>query len=259
MLSGGTWTSPIGIDSGTQLNGVSCPTSSFCVAVDNNGQGFTYTGSATNWARTTIDPNQDELNSVSCPSTTFCVAVVASRTTVSDGSVGKVVFDDTFQPGQGRGPGGFGHHRPAGQCRNRAQQRVIGDRHHSSAASAHRGQHGVTDGRAHHRDAVGDGGGSPAPPGPAGAPSQARTSGWQRSACIPIRRGCRVAAADEFSEALVERHQRGAVANRDDHQVREPAAKLFPHLEGNCLLRLDGERVGAGVAVKPAERAGGGP
>ena len=72
------WTSPIGIDSGTQLNSVSCPTSSFCVAVDNNGQGFTYTGSATNWARTTIDPNQDQLNSVSCPSTTFCVAVGSS-------------------------------------------------------------------------------------------------------------------------------------------------------------------------------------
>ena len=55
MLSGSTWTSPIGIDSGTQLNSVSCPTASFCLAVDNRRlRRFTYTGSATNWAQTTI-------------------------------------------------------------------------------------------------------------------------------------------------------------------------------------------------------------
>ena len=73
MLSGRTWTSPIGIDPGNQLNSVSCPTASFCLAVD-NGSAFTYTGSATNWAQSTI-ASQTGMNSVSCPSSGFCVAV----------------------------------------------------------------------------------------------------------------------------------------------------------------------------------------
>ena len=38
--------------------------------MDNDGQGFTYTGSATNWARSTID-QPDGMNSVSCPRTSL--------------------------------------------------------------------------------------------------------------------------------------------------------------------------------------------
>lgn len=75
VLSHGRWTAPVNIDVGNELNGVSCPTSAYCVAVDSQGEGFTFTGSATNWSHATIDPNRDTLSGVSCPSTGFCVVV----------------------------------------------------------------------------------------------------------------------------------------------------------------------------------------
>lgn len=75
VLSHGRWTAPVNIDAGNELNGVSCPTSAYCVAVDSQGEGFTFTGSATNWSHATIDPNRDTLSGVSCPTTDFCVVV----------------------------------------------------------------------------------------------------------------------------------------------------------------------------------------
>ena len=51
------------IDSGTQLTSVSCPTATFCIAVDNQGYAFTFTGTATQWSRTTLDPNEDDIAS----------------------------------------------------------------------------------------------------------------------------------------------------------------------------------------------------
>jgi hypothetical protein len=75
IYSGGTWSDPVSIDSGSELTGVSCPSSTFCVAVDNGGNAFTYTGTATQWSRTTLDPNQDDIASISCPDTKFCAAV----------------------------------------------------------------------------------------------------------------------------------------------------------------------------------------
>jgi len=78
--NGTTWTadpgdSVAGIDSGVQLNSVSCA-STFCVAVDNAGNALITTdptNAAPTWTTTNIDGAR-ALNSVSCTST-FCVAV----------------------------------------------------------------------------------------------------------------------------------------------------------------------------------------
>ncbi|MGH9121539.1 MAG: hypothetical protein ACRDYC_06285, partial [Acidimicrobiales bacterium] len=62
--------------SGTNASGltsVSCPTTTFCRAVDTRGRVFGYDGSS--WsAGSTIDAGH-VLTSVSCPTTTYCVAV----------------------------------------------------------------------------------------------------------------------------------------------------------------------------------------
>jgi hypothetical protein len=57
---------------------VSCATSTFCIAVDELGNAFTYDGSA--WSKATaLDPGVAAfLFGISCPTTTFCVAIDAS-------------------------------------------------------------------------------------------------------------------------------------------------------------------------------------
>lgn len=71
--SAASWSSPAPIDAGSDLGSVSCPSSSFCVAVDEAGKAVTY--NASTWsAPATIDAGH-ELSSVSCPSASFCVAV----------------------------------------------------------------------------------------------------------------------------------------------------------------------------------------
>lgn len=71
--SAASWSSPASIDAGSDLTSVSCPSSSFCVAVDEAGKAVTYNGSS--WsAPATIDAGH-ELSSVSCASASFCVAV----------------------------------------------------------------------------------------------------------------------------------------------------------------------------------------
>ncbi len=76
------WTSPKTIDPGNQLSPPSCPSESFCVAVDSVGNVLTYDGS--NWSSPTrIDPPRvvdgveypKPLTAVSCASTSFCMAV----------------------------------------------------------------------------------------------------------------------------------------------------------------------------------------
>jgi hypothetical protein len=78
----GPWSSPVKVDSTDTagLTAVSCVSSSFCVAVDAEGNAFTYS-SGTWSAATNIDSaivngntSQDNLQSISCASTTFCVA-----------------------------------------------------------------------------------------------------------------------------------------------------------------------------------------
>lgn len=58
-------------------NSVSCPTPTFCVAVDSGGDAITYNG--TTWGPpVAIDSSGGGLNSVSCPTAAFCAAVDAT-------------------------------------------------------------------------------------------------------------------------------------------------------------------------------------
>jgi hypothetical protein len=67
------WSVP-SIDPGFALYTVSCPTTTSCVAADNDGNVFTYNG--TSWSELKdVDPPNQSLTSVSCPTTTFCVAM----------------------------------------------------------------------------------------------------------------------------------------------------------------------------------------
>jgi serine/threonine protein kinase len=64
------------------FNSISCPTASFCVAVDDLGNALIYDG--TRWTPT--DSIDSGLTSVSCPTTTFCAAVdVADSVTLYNG------------------------------------------------------------------------------------------------------------------------------------------------------------------------------
>src|ERR1019366_4477485 len=70
--TGSTWSSPVDINGTTQILSVSCPSATFCMAVDYIGNAFSYDGSTWSSAAN-IDVNG--LVSVSCPSATFCMAV----------------------------------------------------------------------------------------------------------------------------------------------------------------------------------------
>jgi hypothetical protein len=71
----GSWSAPDSI--GGQLNSVSCaPASSFCVAVDEGGQALKFNG--TSWSSPESIDSLGGLTSVSCPTSSFCVAVDTS-------------------------------------------------------------------------------------------------------------------------------------------------------------------------------------
>jgi hypothetical protein len=55
------------------LTGVSCPTVTYCVAVDSIGRVFTFNG--TKWSSGLLIDNGHALTDVSCPTVTYCVAV----------------------------------------------------------------------------------------------------------------------------------------------------------------------------------------
>jgi hypothetical protein len=79
----GTWTSPSSIDGTTSISAVSCPTSTFCLAVDGNGDYLTYDG--TSWSHPhTVSGNS--LVGVSCTSATFCLAVDSLSAYIYNGS-----------------------------------------------------------------------------------------------------------------------------------------------------------------------------
>ena len=70
---GSGWSKPITVDSGATLNSVSCPTEVFCVAVAKEGTAYTYNGSRWSEAES-IDTPANILYAVSCSSTKFCMA-----------------------------------------------------------------------------------------------------------------------------------------------------------------------------------------
>ena len=103
--NGSTWSAAAGANSSAtednQLNGVSCASASFCVAVGNHFDGAlgTYqvlieTWDGTAWSVVPGTPNatdgngatNNHLSGVSCPTTTFCVAVGAYDDSVNGGS-----------------------------------------------------------------------------------------------------------------------------------------------------------------------------
>jgi hypothetical protein len=67
------------------LTGVSCPTPTFCRAVDSTGRVFGFDG--VHWSSGTVIDRGHALSSVSCPTITYCVAVDrAGRAFVGGGS-----------------------------------------------------------------------------------------------------------------------------------------------------------------------------
>ena len=87
---GGAWSAPVSLErpSGSvseQINAVSCPSSSFCMAVDAGGSALEYLGG--HWsAPVAVDPGGD-LSSVSCLATSACTAVDSTNAVFTyDGS-----------------------------------------------------------------------------------------------------------------------------------------------------------------------------
>jgi len=71
-----TWSQPklTGVTSEADITSVSCPSKTFCAAVDDLGQALTFNG--TRWsAPVAVGTGGSPLTSVSCPSARFCVAV----------------------------------------------------------------------------------------------------------------------------------------------------------------------------------------
>jgi hypothetical protein len=82
------WTSPVSIgakgSSATQVDySVSCPTSTFCVSVNGDGQVLYYRSGV--WSLPRSLALGGSINSVSCSSTTFCVAVAQGQASVYNG------------------------------------------------------------------------------------------------------------------------------------------------------------------------------
>jgi hypothetical protein len=86
----GTWTREQvdrNYSSDDDLIPISCPTTTFCASVDDNGYALTYSGGWSN-GQQIDDANPGDLVSVSCATSTFCVAMDANGTefTYSNGS-----------------------------------------------------------------------------------------------------------------------------------------------------------------------------
>ena len=73
IYNGSSWTAPASIDGSLGLNSVSCPSSSFCMAVDFSGNALAYNGSV--WTAPALVGGTHSLGSVSCPSSSFCAAL----------------------------------------------------------------------------------------------------------------------------------------------------------------------------------------
>ena len=72
MLVPASWSTPSEADSNS-LSSVSCPSASFCAAVDITGNVITYNG--TTWSAPQSIDAGNLIHSISCPTTSFCMAV----------------------------------------------------------------------------------------------------------------------------------------------------------------------------------------
>jgi hypothetical protein len=100
-----SWSGPAEVDSAHKPTGISCPSTTLCVAVDDAGRAVigtrATTGVAWSWSVFAIDGGR-ALSSVSCPSTALCVAVdgegralVGRNPSVGPGSWSPVAIDGT--------------------------------------------------------------------------------------------------------------------------------------------------------------------
>ena len=76
IWNGSSWSNPKNIDRDNILYSVSCPSPSFCMAVDDSGYVLNWDGNT--WSSPKSIDGTNGLTSVSCPSTTFCMAVDVS-------------------------------------------------------------------------------------------------------------------------------------------------------------------------------------
>jgi hypothetical protein len=89
------WSNPAPIGNGGELAAISCPTTGFCAAVNQNGDVVTSTdpsGGGGTWSTTSLVSDQG-LNEISCPTAGFCVA--------SDGLSGDVLVSTDPTGGAG--------------------------------------------------------------------------------------------------------------------------------------------------------------
>jgi hypothetical protein len=73
VFSGSSWSAPVTISSVDQIESVSCPSDSFCLAVSATGLAYTY--STSGWSSSVDADAPISLLQVSCADATFCVAV----------------------------------------------------------------------------------------------------------------------------------------------------------------------------------------
>lgn len=74
VYSDGSWTAPAEVDPSAGLNAISCPTTTFCMAVGDSGAAVSYSDGTWSQPATVESPNT-YLQAVSCASSAFCVAL----------------------------------------------------------------------------------------------------------------------------------------------------------------------------------------
>ncbi len=90
-FDGTTWSTPTSIDpDGRGLSSVSCPSTTFCAAVDRSSRVLTFDGSSWTAPALLEDPFGRSLSAVSCATSTFCVATsITTGVFVFDGTRGR--------------------------------------------------------------------------------------------------------------------------------------------------------------------------
>ncbi len=84
IYNGSSWSKPQLIDPQSFLVSVSCPAANFCLAVDLNGQSVTYNG--TTWSAPVTAEAGALFDTVSCASATFCVASTGAQVVTFNGT-----------------------------------------------------------------------------------------------------------------------------------------------------------------------------
>ena len=81
LFDGSTWGAPASLGWAFHVTGISCPSSSFCMAVDNGGNYSTYSTSG-GWTTPAQLLASSRLSGVSCASATFCAALGSGNGTL---------------------------------------------------------------------------------------------------------------------------------------------------------------------------------